>query len=529
MTPTTLASVALGLMLTGMPSPAHAEPVRFFKIRVADDRSGRGVPLVELRTVHGTRYHTDSSGLVAFYEPGLMGRKVFFFVQSHGYEFPKDGFGFAGTALDVREGGSAEIKIRRRNLAERLYRVTGAGIYHDSVLLGERVPIREPLLNAQVAGQDSVLAVPWRGRIYWVWGDTSRPAYPLGLFRVSGATSELPGHGGLAPGIGVDLQYFAGPDGFSKAMCPIEGPGPVWLEGLLTVRDEAGQERLVARYMRMKSLGEMLEHGLAVFDETERVFKKRRQFDLSETWRCPRGHPILQNDGGVAYYLFPQPYAVVRVKAEMKCVADPSCYEAFTCLVPGGRLPKAGSRRGPGTEPSGARVPPHVERTADGRLVYGWKPNTDPIAAPEELELVAAGEIKPDEARYQPRDVDTRKTVEMHSGSIHWNAFRKKWIMIAVQARGTSFLGEVWFAEADSPTGPWLWATKVATHDKYSFYNPVHHPFFDEDGGRVIYLEGTYSQTFSGNPDPTPRYDYNQIMYRLDLADPRLSSPLAPK
>jgi hypothetical protein len=28
---------------------------------------------------------------------------------------------------------------------------------------------------------------------------------------------------------------------------------------------------------------------------------------------------------------------------------------------------------------------------------------------------------------------------------------------------------------------------------------------------------------FSGNPDKTPRYDYNQVMYRLDLADPRLT------
>jgi hypothetical protein len=61
------------------------------------------------------------------------------------------------------------------------------------------------------------------------------------------------------------------------------------------------------------------------------------------------------------------------------------------------------------------------------------------------------------------------------------------------------------------------------THDKYSFYNPTQHAFFDEAGGRVIYFEGTYTHTFSGHPVPTPRYDYNQIMYRLDLSDPRLA------
>ena len=38
---------------------------------------------------------------------------------------------------------------------------------------------------------------------------------------------------------------------------------------------------------------------------------------------------------------------------------------------------------------------------------------------------------------------------------------------------------------------------KVVTHDRYSFYNPVHHPFFDQAGGRIIYFEGTYATTFS--------------------------------
>src|SRR5947209_632238 len=98
--------------------------------------------------------------------------------------------------------------------------------------------------------------------------------------------------------------------------------------------------------------------------------------------------------------------------------------------------------------------------------------------------------------------------------------------MIAVEAGGTSMLGEVWYAEADTPLGPWAYARKIATHDKYSFYNPKQHPEFDKDGGRVIFFEGTYSATFSGNPDPTPRYDYNQVMYKLDLSDPRLNLPV---
>ncbi len=43
----------------------------------------------------------------------------------------------------------------------------------------------------------------------------------------------------------------------------------------------------------------------------------------------------------------------------------------------------------------------------------------------------------------------------------------------------------------------------------------------------MIYFDGTYANTFAGNPDQTPRYDYNLIMYRLDLGDPRLALPVA--
>src|SRR5262245_55882698 len=92
-----IAVLALGLSA----EPAQVKP---FKITVVDAQTGRGVPLVELRTVNQARYVTDSNGIVAIRDPELMGQSVFFSVKSHGYEFPKDGFGFRGKALDVREG-----------------------------------------------------------------------------------------------------------------------------------------------------------------------------------------------------------------------------------------------------------------------------------------------------------------------------------------------------------------------------------------------------------------------------------------
>ena len=137
--------------------------------------------------------------------------------------------------------------------------------------------------------------------------------------------------------------------------------------------------------------------------------------------------------------------------------------------------------------------------------------------------MLAAGRMRPDEANFLPKNVDGEDRVLLHRGSVRWNAYRKCWIMIAAQIGGSSQLGEIWYAEAAAPTGPWRRAKKIVTHDRYSFYNPVHHPFLDQDGGRVIYFEGTYTAEFSGNPVATPRYDYNQIMYRLDLDDPRLA------
>jgi hypothetical protein len=498
------------------PQGVWAAGHRPFKITVVDDQTARGVPLVELATVNNLRYYTDSNGNVAFYEPGLMNRRVFFYVRSHGYQYPQDGFGYEGLALDVREGGEALVRIHRRNIAERLYRVTGEGIYSDTCLLGESAPTQQPLLNGQVVGQDSVQAAVYHGKIYWFWGDTNRPGYPLGHFQTAGATSLLPGRGGLPPSVGVDLHYFVDSEGFSKKMCPMsrgDEPFMVWIDAVMTVPDDSGQERLVARYAQMKSLESMLEQGLAVFNDKTEVFEKVAEFDVKEPWRYPQGHPVRFREGGEEFLLFPGfhpapgPFPVVRVKSDLRHVTDPASYEAFTCLRPGTRYDKTAAA---------------VERDAQGRLVWGWKPDTDPVGSVQEDELLAAGKLKPEEARFQLRDAETGQPVELHCASFCWNDYRKKWILIGEEVNGTSFLGEIWFAEADSPVGPWSWARKIVTHEQYSFYNPTQHRFFDEDGGRIIYFEGTYSITFSGNEHPTPRYDYNQIMYRLDLSDPRL-------
>src|SRR5690242_3999690 len=88
---------------------SFAVDTKYFAIQVLDDQTNRGVPLVQLETTNARKYFTDSGGFVAFYEQGMMEKKVFFTVTSHGYEYPADGFGMRGVALDAKSGGSATI------------------------------------------------------------------------------------------------------------------------------------------------------------------------------------------------------------------------------------------------------------------------------------------------------------------------------------------------------------------------------------------------------------------------------------
>jgi hypothetical protein len=499
---------AAGAGTAASAAPA-SNPGRRFTIHVVDDQTGRGVPLVQLRTVSNLSFYTDSGGLVSLDDPGLMDQKVYFSVSSDGYEIPADGFGNRGQTLDVVPGGSATIKIKRLNIAERIYRVTGQGIYRDTVLAGGTAPIRHPLLNAQVVGQDSVQAIPYHGKLYWFWGDTNRLSYPLGHFGMAGATSELPGNGGLDPSVGVDLNYFTDASGFSRPTCDVAGPGPKWIEGVMAVKDDQGRERLVARYSRMKSLSVVLERGLVIWDDASDLWKPLARFDLKLPL-YPSGQPFRYTDGGVEYFYFPTPMPNIRVPANLKSITDPGKYEAYTCLVAGTRFDKGTAQ---------------CDRDSKGKLIWAWKHDTGPVGPMQERELVAAGKIRPEDTRFLLQDLQSGRAVVAHGGSICWNAYRNRWLLIAVEIGGqSSYLGEVWYSEAEAPLGPWHWARKIVTHNRYSFYNPVQHPFFDQKGGQVIYFEGTYASTFSGNDHPRPLYDYNQIMYRLDLADPRLAT-----
>ena len=432
----------------GSPAPP-LQRAGVFGIRVVDAATGRGVPLVELRTTSDVVYVTNSAGWIAYDEPGLMGTKVWFSIKSHGYAYPKDGFGYSGTVLTPKAGEMVTIKLPRKNIAERLYRVTGQGIYRDSQLLGKPVPKGIGQINARVMGQDSVLVALYKGKLHWFWGDTSRPEYPLGQFGTSGATSDPRDN----PDEAIRLRYFVDEKtGFSRPMFPNpKGPGPVWITGLAVVE---GGSKLVCFYSRMKDLGTCVERGLAVFNDTKACFEPVVEFDpkLPEPLT---GHPFLHDGWLYGSYGEGQPLPCIRVKPTLEALRSLKSYEQ--------------------------------------------------VAEPK-LNL---------------KDAATGASVGNHGGSVFWNAHRQRWVMIVLQKLGkASVVGEVWYAEAKTPTGPWDKAVQIVTHDKMDFYNVTQHPYFDR--GRYLYFEGTYVNTFSGNPEATPRYNYNQILYRLDLEEKRL-------
>lgn len=478
--------LTIAFMLT-----AQAGTSDWFAIHVIDETNGRGVPLVSVTTVNHITHTTDSAGWVAFHEPGLMGKEVFFHVTSPGYTVAKDGFEFAGVRLTPKLGQSHAIRVIRLNIAERLARLTGQGIYRDSELLEKESPLPRANFNLTL-GQDSVQALPWQGRLFWLWGDTNVAHYPLGNFHTTCAWSDLPEKGGLNPEQGVHFEYLTTEKGDIRPMLPMEAPGPVWIFGLLTVEDDAGKEHLLGHYGRFKDLSKRLEHGIAEYVESLGRFTPMTSLGDEFDWQHPKGNAVrVKNDEGDFYY-FSDSFALTRVPAKYDDILNPSAYEALAW--------------------------------SDSAEDYLWQKTAPPLTQAAEAKAIAEKRLPESKALLQIKDAVTDQPIIIHRSSVNWNAYRKSWIIIGNQVKGgVSELGEVWFAEALSPSGPWTKAVKIATHPRYSFYNPRQHAFFDQDGGQVIYFEGTYTNTFSGNPMATPRYDYNQIMYRLDLSDPRLN------
>ncbi|EPX57826.1 hypothetical protein D187_004705 [Cystobacter fuscus DSM 2262] len=471
-------------------------PDRCLTLRLYDKENNRGIPLVSFTTAWG-QYFTDSQGLIAYCDPDHMG-SVAYTLASHGYKT------LTGT-VNVAWGTKVELALERQNIAERLYRTTGGGIYRDSILLGYKTPLAQPLLNGKVYGQDSVISTVYKGKIFWTWGDTDRPAYPLGNFRTSAALSDLPASGGLNPQLGVNQTYYTGSDGFSRGIVEEFAPtsNPTWLGALVSVPDASGQERLFAGYMKagVANPGPGTQ-GLLRFNDTTQTFERVITDYYGANFEFPSGGQAIRFRAPEREYAHFGAY--LRIPATAEALLDKSTYESFSAYK---------------TDGSGA-----LEKASDGTLVYGWKKGVKRTTAED---VKNAGLDMGQSLAGQTRDAATGGSLLLVGSTITWNEYRGRFVSISQQQYGsTSLLGEIWYAEGDTPMGPWVNARKIITHDNYTFYNPYVHPYLSPDGGRTMFLEATHTDTYTNPAVITPRYNYNQIMYRLNVEDSRLVLPV---
>ena len=451
----TTALASITLILSSRVTPA-IEPCR---INVIDEQTGWPVPLVELRTTHEVRFASDNAGAIAFDLPELMGRETWFFVKGHGYSVKPDGFGYRGVRLTPQPGETLTIKVKRELPAKRLGRITGAGLFAESQQLGLKTDWQEQ----GILGCDSVQTAIHNGKMYWAWGDTTLAKYPLGLFHMLGATTDVQPLESFEPPVRLRYDYFRNEAGHPRVIGEMPGPGPTWISGYASLPDKDGLQRLVGSYIKVKPPLTAYEAGLCVWNEQAKQFDRYRVLwsrsgEDSKPPLMPDGHSVFTTEEiGEQFILFGDPFPRLKCRATFEVWSDPAAWEP---LEPQKRVPSR----------------------------------------------------------------DGEEQITPHRGSIAWNAYRKKWVTVFTQMYGKpSPLGEIWYAEA--PTGPWENAVKVVTHENYTFYNPRLHPEFTPEDSPILLFEGTYTQQFANKPDPTPRYDYNQILYRLDLDDQALVSP----
>lgn len=478
-----------------------SQPIKYFHIQVVDKETKRGIPIAKVSTIARVDYYSDSNGNIAFFEKDFMDKEVYFVIEAEGYRFPKDSKGASATPMFTKVGGKKVLELERTQAAERLYRVTGSGIYRDTDLLELPSPIKDPNWSkGNVVGQDSNIGIVHNGKAFFIWGDTFLPPKYEGNFSVAAATAELPESGGMDPNKGISLNYIVDEKGMSRSMIDLDGPGYVWFDWLMHVADDDGNEVLAAKYARVNAFFGNYERGVAIYNEENQIFEKVEEV---EEWKSTQGHTCHHvfkgSVGGKEEYYLTAEFALSKVTPSLSNVSNPEKYLHFTCL-----------KENSGWESN------ELDRQG-GELNYGWKSGTKPTDVRAQKSMIEEGIIDQEEGWLQFTDVQTGELIDhIGRGSIYWNEYRQKWIFIGGHT-------DTWYSEADTPVGPWHYAVKVADH--YNFlYNPKQHDFLDQDGGRVVFFEGTYTK-FLGPKPTVPRYDYNQIMYRLQLDDPRLTLP----
>ena len=149
---------------------------------------------------------------------------------------------------------------------------------------------------------------------------------------------------------GVNLHYLVDDEGFARPMWPKPKEGAVWTDGVLVLKDADGHEEMVAHYAHMKSLTEMIAHGVGVFDERINRFSISAALPNTAGWRCLNGHPTMGRGADAGMVLFPapaaglSPFLAVRAQGRAGGVAKAGgvCGVYLSATRHGGRRARAG-------------------------------------------------------------------------------------------------------------------------------------------------------------------------------------------
>ncbi|HEX6962723.1 MAG TPA: hypothetical protein VF175_12710, partial [Lacipirellula sp.] len=252
------------------------------RVEVVDKENGWPVPLVEFRTTHDVVLVSDNAGVIAIDQPELFNRETWFTVSGHGYYARRDGFGNSGVRITPKAGETVRVEVERKIIAKRLGRITGGGIFAEAQKLGEYADWQE----SGVFGCDTVQSTVYRGKRYWLWGDTDLPRYPLGIFDSSSATSQPQPLDRFEPPIALQFDYFRDNKGVPRGVAPMPGPGPTWITGYVSLPDKTGQQRLVGHYAKIKPPMDGYESGLCVWNDDKQEFDHLRTL-----WNKESGEP----------------------------------------------------------------------------------------------------------------------------------------------------------------------------------------------------------------------------------------------
>lgn len=474
------------------------------KISIIDKESKSPISLVILKTISNCVFVSDNDGTVAFDLPESISgarlgdnskQKVWFYISSPSYGVQADGFGYEGVRISPHSGDTSIIEVTRLLPARRCGRITGSGLFSESKKIGSHTDWTE----SHIVGSDSVQCVEYQSKLFWLWGDTNLANYPLGIFHCAGATSSISSLSEQQEPLRIILEYFCDQTGEPRNIARVPGEGPTWIFGLISMRTIDGKEKLGGYYSKI-AVGSIdaYETGLVVWNDDSEMFEC-----VLVIWR--------------------------KLSVLSDAIETPPVSDFLTSATSGPILETA---EGPSQEPTGQAFQ-WIDSSGQGWYMFGhtFPSMRCPANFEAWLDTATWESLEPQQPLYDAHD----RVVLPHRCSLSYHPWRARWTVIFTEKDGVSLsgrpsaLGEIWYAESDSPLGPWGTAVKVLSHENYSFYNPRQHDHWASVESPNLYFEGTYTVLWTNPPAlATPRYEYNQILYCVSLDDPQLEPARRP-